>query len=85
MCNVLYVCYNTRTFIPLCRYNEFFICLGMVHPMLVEGIGDKSHLLYNKYMALPLPREVYYRLQRLLRTNVMDFIQQCNPHGALHG
>ena len=47
MSNVLYVCYNTSTCIPLCRYNDFLICLGMVRPMQVEGIWDKSHLAYS--------------------------------------
>ena len=78
MCNVSYVCYTTSTCIPLCRYNDFCICLGMVRPMQVDGIWDKRHLAYNKYMASLLPREIYYRLQRLLRTDVMDLIQECN-------
>ena len=38
MCNVSYVCYSTSTCIPLCKYNDFLICLGMVRPMQVDGI-----------------------------------------------
>ena len=78
MCNVSYVCYSTSTCIPLCRYNNFLICFGMVRPMPVDGIGDKPHLAYNKYMASLLPQEIYYRLQRFLRINVTDLIEECN-------
>ena len=78
MCNVSYVCYNTSTCIPLCRYNHFLICLGTVRPMQVDGIWDRRHLAYNKYMASLLPGEIYYRLQRLLRTDVRDLIEECN-------
>ena len=78
MCNVSYVCYSTSTCIPLCRYNAFLICLGTVRPMQVDGIWDKRHLAYKKYMASPLPREIYHRLQRLLRTDVTDLIEECN-------
>ena len=78
MCNVSYVCYNTSTCIPLCKYNDFLICLGMGRPMHVDGIWDKRHLAYNQYMASLLPREIYYRLQRLLRTDVTDLIEECN-------
>ena len=50
--------------------------------MQVDGIWDKSHLAYNKYMASLLPREIYYRLQRLLwtynRYYVTDLIEECN-------
>ena len=48
MFNVLYVCYNTRTCIPLCKYNPFLIYLGMVRPMQVDGICDNRDLAYNK-------------------------------------
>ena len=51
MSNVLYVCYSTNTCIPLCRYNDFLICCGMVHLVQVDGIWHKSHLAYNKYMV----------------------------------
>ena len=78
MCNVLYVCYSTSTCIPLCRYNDFPICLGMVCPMQVDGIWDKRHFAYNKYMASLPPREIYCCLQRLLRTDVTDLIEECN-------
>ena len=46
--------------------------------MQVDGIWDKRHLAYNKYMASLLPQEIYYRLQRLLRTDVTDLIEECN-------
>ena len=78
MSNVLYVCHNTSTCIPLRRYNDFLICLGTVRPMQVDEIWDRSHLAYNKYMASLLPGEIYYRLQRLLWTNVADLIEECN-------
>ena len=78
MCNVSYVSYSTSTCIPLCRYNDFLICLAMVRPMQVDGIWDKRHFAYNKDMASLLPREIYYRLQRLLRTDVTDLIEECN-------
>ena len=78
MSNVLYLCYSTSTYSPLCTYNDFFICLGMVRPMQVDGIWDKRRLAYNKYMASLLPHEIYYRLQRLLRTDVTDWIEECN-------
>ena len=74
MCNVSYVCYSTSTCIPLCRYNDFLICLGMVRPMQVDVIWDKRHLVYKKYMASLLPQEIYYHLHRLLRTEVTDLI-----------
>ena len=45
--------------------------------MQVDGIWDKRHLAYNKYMASLLP-QVYYRLQRLLRTDVTDLIETRN-------
>ena len=60
MCNVSYVCYSTSTCIPRCTYNDFSICLGMVRPMQVDGIWDKRHLAYNKYMGSLLPGETYY-------------------------
>ena len=44
MSNVVYVCYNTCTYIPLCGYNDFLIFLGMVRPMQLDGICDKRHL-----------------------------------------
>ena len=72
------MCYSTSTCIPLCRYNDFLICLGMVRPMQVDGIWDKRHLAYNKYMASLLTREIYYHLQRLLRTDRTDLIEECN-------
>ena len=46
--------------------------------MQVDGIWDKHHLVYNKYMASLPPREIYYRLQRLLRTDVTDLIEERN-------
>ena len=46
--------------------------------MQVDGIWDNCHLAYNKYMASLFPREIYYRLQRLLRTDVTDLIEECN-------
>ena len=76
--NVLYVCYSTSTRIPLCRYNHFLNCLGMVPPMQVDGIWDKRHVACNNYMESLLPREIYYRLQRLLRADVTDLIEECN-------
>ena len=61
--------------------------------MQVDGIWDKRHLAYNKYMAPLLPSEIYHRLQRLLRTDVTDLIEECNATwgaaweigGAVHG
>ena len=64
--------------LTICRYNSFLICLGMVRPVQVDGIWDKNHLAYNKYMASLLPRSMYYRLQRLLRTDVTDLLEECN-------
>ena len=58
-----------------CRYNSFMICLGMVRPIQAAGIWDKRHLAYNKYMASLLPRFMYYRLQKLLRTDVTDLLE----------
>ena len=78
MSNVLYVCYSTSKRIPLCMYNDFLTCLGMVRSMHVDGIWDKSHLAYNKYMTYLLAREIYCRVQRLLRTHVTDLIEECN-------
>ena len=46
--------------------------------MQVDRIRDKSHLAYNKYMASLLPPEIYYRLQRSLRSDVTGFIEKCN-------
>ena len=46
--------------------------------MQVYGIWNKSHLAYNKFMGSLVPREIYYRLQRLLRTDVMDLIEECD-------
>ena len=43
--------YSTR--IPLCRYNDFLICLGMVRPMQVDGIWDKRHLAFNVWLESP--------------------------------
>ena len=62
----------------ICRYNSFLICLGMVRPVQVDGIWDKKHLAYNKYMASLLPRSMYYGLQKLLRTDVTDLLEECN-------
>ena len=50
----------------------------MVRPVQVDGIWDKKHLAYNKYMASLLPRSMYYRLQKLLRTDVIDLLEECN-------
>ena len=63
--------------LPICRYNSFLICLGMVRPVQVDGIWDKKHLAYNKYMASLLPRSMYYRLQKLLRTDLTDLLEEC--------
>ena len=52
--------------LTICRYNSFQICLGMVLPVQVDGIWDKRHLAYNKYIASLLPRSMYYRLQKAL-------------------
>ena len=60
MCSVLYACYSTSACIPLCKYNDFLICLEMIRAMQVDGIWDKRHVAYNKYMASLLPREIYY-------------------------
>ena len=78
MSSVSYMSYSTSTCIPLCRYNDFLICLGMIRPMQEDGIWDKCHLAYNKYIASLVPREIYYRLQRLLRTDVTHLIEECN-------
>ena len=64
--------------LDICRYNSFLICLGTVRPVQVDGIWDKKHLAYNKYMASLLPRSMYYRLQKLLRTDVTDLLEDCN-------
>ena len=64
--------------LTICRYNSFLICLGMVRPVQVDGIWDKRHLAYNKYMASLLPRSMYYRLQKLLRTDITDLLEECN-------
>ena len=50
----------------------------MVRPVQVDGIWDKKHLAYNKYMASLLPRSMYYRLQKFLRTDVTDLLEECN-------
>ena len=76
--NVLYVCYTTSTCIPLCTHNDFLISLGMVRRMQVDRTWDKRQLAYNKYMASLLLREIYYRLQRLLPTDVTDIIEDSN-------
>ena len=64
--------------LTICRYNSFLICLGTVRPVQVDGIPDKKHLAYNRYMASLLPRSMYYRLQKLLRTDVTDLLEECN-------
>ena len=64
--------------LTICRYNSFLICLGMVRPVQVDGIWDKKHLAYNKYMASLSPRSMYYKLQKLLRTDVTNLLEECN-------
>ena len=46
-------------------------------PCRYTGYGTR-HLAYNKYMASLLPRELYYRLQRFLRADVTDLIEECS-------
>ena len=65
------------------RYNAFLILLGMVRPMQVDGVWDRKGLLYNPYMANMLTRRQYYLLQRLLRTDVVSLLEDCN--GQLPG
>ena len=60
------------------RYNAFLILLGMVRPMQVDGVWDRTGLLYNPYMANMLTRCQYYLLQRLLRTDVVSLLEDCN-------
>ena len=54
------------------------MCLRMVRPMQVDGIWDKSHLAYDKYIPSLVPPENYSRLRKLVGTNVTDFFQECN-------
>ena len=61
------------------RYNAFRILLWMVRPMQVDGVWDRKGLLYNPYM---LTRRQYYLLQRLLRTNVVSLLEDCNGQWA---
>ena len=75
---MLYVCYSTSTCIPLSRYTDFLISLGMVRPMQIDGVLYKRHLAYNKYMVSLLPREIHYRLQPLSRTSVTDLTEELN-------
>ena len=60
------------------RYNAFLILLPMVRPMQVHGVWDRKGLLYNPYMANMLTRRQYYLLQRLLRTDVVSLLEDCN-------
>ena len=64
------------------RYNAFLILLGMVRPMQVDGVGDRKGLLYNTYMANMLTRRQYYLLQRLLCTDVVSLLENCNGQWA---
>ena len=64
------------------RYNAFLILLGMVRPMQVDGVWDRKGLLYNPYMANMLTRRQYYLLQRLLRTDVVSLLENCNGQWA---
>ena len=60
------------------RYNAFLILLGMVRQMQVDGVWDHKGLLYNPYMANMLTRRQYYLLQRLLHTDVVSLLEDCN-------
>ena len=41
------------------RYNAFFLLLGMVRPMQVDGIWERDGLLHNPFMAGLLSRKEY--------------------------
>ena len=64
------------------RYNAFLILLGMVRPMQVDGVWDRKGLLYNPYPANMLTRRQYYWMQRLVRTNVVSLLEDCNGQWA---
>ena len=64
------------------RYNAFLILLGMVRPMQVDGVLDCKGLLYNPYIANMVTRRQYYLLQRLLLTDVVSLLEDCNGHWA---
>ena len=63
-------------------YNAFLILLGMVRPMQVNGVWDHKGLLYNPYMANMLTRRRYYLMQRLLPTDVVSLLEDCNGQWA---
>ena len=50
--------------------------------MQVDGAWDRKGLLYNPYMANMLTRRQYYLLQRLLRTDVVSLLEDCNGRWA---
>ena len=75
--------HGRRDVVPLVpRYNAFLILLGMVRPMQVDGVWDRKGLLYNPYMANMLTHHQYYLLQRLLRTDVVSLLEDCNGQWA---
>ena len=64
------------------RYNAFLILLGMVRHMQVDGVGNRTSLLYNPYMANMLTRRQYYLLQWLPRTDVGSPLENGNGQWA---
>ena len=60
-------------------YNPY---MANVRPMQVDGVWDRKGLLYNPYMANMLTRRQYYLLQRLLRTDVVSLLEDCNGQWA---
>ena len=50
--------------------------------MQMDGVWDRKGLLYNPYNANMLTRRQYYLLQRLLRTDVVSLLEDCNGQWA---
>ena len=70
--------------VPLVPRNKAFLTLlGMVPPMQVDGVWDRKGLPYNPYMANILTHRQYYLMQRLLRTDLVSLLEDCN--GPLAG
>ena len=63
-------------------YNALLNLLGMVRPMQVDGVRDRKGLLYNPYMANMVTRYQCYLMQRLLRTDVVSLLGDCDGQWA---
>ena len=50
--------------------------------MQVDRVWDRKGLLYNPYMANMPTRRQYYLMQRLLRTDVVSLLEDCNGQWA---